>query len=324
MMRKSLDIVRTQVSCSYGPAFKGDTRGGWYGYGYEYGMPTAWLGTNLLSIDGYGSSDKSNLCFIGFGGLAPMLINGDSQFGGSGTLKNFLLQFYYDALYQVGSGTVNAALDYASQAVWGVSYPNCVLHKGYLIWDPNTQKWLSGAMVVYGDGNIRLKPITPLFAMKTRVDGWFYMPNKPFRYVKIEETFLDSRAEGDQVGKTVAGYPFPFPDGSVGLADQVALANAYGSSERDSKWNYQVDIVPDGKIGLSDLVVLTKNYGNQSSSWYSTDLSNYELEINFADGSWYWRYPNADGFVAIPWNCTSFQVYRNNSEQHGAFLTFWG
>jgi hypothetical protein len=50
-------------------------------------------------------------------------------------------------------------------------------------------------------------------------------------------------------------------DGTVGLADLVILAQAYGSKTGDSNWNPVADIDGDGLAGLSDLVILAQHYG---------------------------------------------------------------
>jgi hypothetical protein len=50
-------------------------------------------------------------------------------------------------------------------------------------------------------------------------------------------------------------------DGTVGLADLVILAQAYGSRPGDPNWNPVADIDGDGLVGLSDLVILAQHYG---------------------------------------------------------------
>jgi hypothetical protein len=307
----------------------GDEIGGtnWYLTGpLAYGMPYAWLHTTSLSSDGYDNPDTSNLCFIGWHKIAPgvsldftqtldgvVTFNTNAQNG----IAYFLSQFYF---YAVGCRySVNIALDEAAQQTWAI--PNF----GYSVLWCET-KWEavggSGNMVVYGDGNIHLKPVSPLFAMKTRMDGRFYKPNTSFQFVKVEEWFTNSSAEGDQVEKSVAGYPFWFPDGIVNLADLVTVAHAYGTHEGDPHWNYQADIDADHYVGLSDLVYISKNYG-QSGNWYSSDLRYVSIVFHFADNSNQTEYPDNNGFVAVPSNCTGWTVYNNYITPVGAFLTFW-
>jgi nitrous oxidase accessory protein NosD len=50
-------------------------------------------------------------------------------------------------------------------------------------------------------------------------------------------------------------------DFKVSLADLVLLANAYGSTPADTKWNPNADINDDGKVSLSDLVIMANHYG---------------------------------------------------------------
>jgi hypothetical protein len=52
-------------------------------------------------------------------------------------------------------------------------------------------------------------------------------------------------------------------NGKVELADLVRMANAYGSTFGDPKWNPNSDIDGNKKVGLSDLVILAQHYGQQ-------------------------------------------------------------
>jgi len=298
---------------------QGDEIGGtnWYSYippaTLAYGMPHAWLHTTSLSSDGYAYPDASNLCFVGFNGSAPWLTDSWSY---AGDIQDFLLVFYRKGL--LGGYSVNNALNYAAENVWGTPFLSCWLRTGYTTGEG------PGNMMVYGDGNIQLKPVNPLFAMKTLVNGWFYMPNstQPVQFVKVEEWFTNSKAEGDQEGTSVVGYRFQFPDGYVDLGDLIALTHAYNSHEGGPKWNYQEDILPDRSVDLGDLTVLANNY-NAHGSWYSTNIGSLSIKFHFADNSNQTAYPDSNGFVAVPWNCTDWTVY-NQGTPVGAFLTFWG
>ena len=53
-------------------------------------------------------------------------------------------------------------------------------------------------------------------------------------------------------------------DGNVNLQDLVLLANAYGSSIGNAKWNANADINGNLTVDLSDLVILAKNYGRKT------------------------------------------------------------
>jgi parallel beta-helix repeat protein len=50
-------------------------------------------------------------------------------------------------------------------------------------------------------------------------------------------------------------------DYTVGLADLVILAKAYGSKPRDPNWNPNADMDDNGIVGLSDLVIMAIHYG---------------------------------------------------------------
>lgn len=172
----------------------------------------------------------------------------------------------------------------------------------------------------------------PMFAMKTMTDGLFYNPAQAFSFVRVEEWFNHGGAIGDQIGSTVTGYPFQFPDNKVDMGDLLTLAISYGRHEGDYSnqnhpWNYQVDILPDGVVHLSDLVILAFSYGNSSSqSWYSTNISHISMNFTIKDNP----QPiteglDSNGFVTVPANCTSWIVFRNDTNNAvGAFLTFWG
>jgi hypothetical protein len=167
----------------------------------------------------------------------------------------------------------------------------------------------------------------PLFAMKTLTDGKFYNPKQSFQDVKVEEWFTDNRSEGDQTGQNVTGYPFWFPDKKVGLSDLVTLAEAYGSNESTSRWNYQTDIMDTGTIGLSDLVTMATHWNSSKASpWYTKDISH--ISINFTitgDPQPVTEGVDSNGFTTVPANCTGWIVFRNDTNTAvGAFLTFWG
>jgi outer membrane protein assembly factor BamB len=53
-------------------------------------------------------------------------------------------------------------------------------------------------------------------------------------------------------------------DFTVGLADLVILAQAYGSRPGDSKWNVNADMDGNGIVGLTDLVILATHYGQHN------------------------------------------------------------
>jgi hypothetical protein len=108
-------------------------------------MPYAWHHTTSLSSDGYASPDTGEFTFIGFEGKAPYLTY--DGLGATDAGYYFLRNFYYAALYLGYYYSVNAALDYAAQMVWGTSFANCILRTGFTIANE------TGKMKVYGNGN---------------------------------------------------------------------------------------------------------------------------------------------------------------------------
>ena len=114
------------------------------------GMPLAWLHTTLLSTDGYASPDTSGQAFIGFLGDGPYLTD-DNTLGATDAGYCFLYAFYFTSVGEGYYYSINAALDFAANAVWGTSFGNCILHTGYWI-----DNFAFGRAVVYGQGNIHI------------------------------------------------------------------------------------------------------------------------------------------------------------------------
>lgn len=112
------------------------------------GMPLAWLHTSQLGTDGYGNPDHLGRAFAGFQGLAPFLTY--DGFGSPDACHYFLWWFYYMALHEGYYYSVNDALDFAAQYVWGVDFGDCILHTGYTL-EEETCK-----MIIYGDGSMHI------------------------------------------------------------------------------------------------------------------------------------------------------------------------
>lgn len=124
---------------------QGETIGETHWSGTPFGMPYAWLHTTSLSSDGYASPDGGAFTFMGFDGVGPFLL--DDGLGATDAGYNFLCNFYYASLYQGYYYSLNGALDYAAQVVWGTNFANCILRTGFTI-DSE-----SGRMKVFGNGN---------------------------------------------------------------------------------------------------------------------------------------------------------------------------
>ncbi len=157
--------------------------------------------------------------------------------------------------------------------------------------------------------------VTVKAAMKTKTDGNFYVPNVSANRLKIERLFSNSNLTGDQVGSQVSGYPFQFPDGTVDGSDLSFVNSTYGFSEGQSGWQYMADINADGTVDIFDIGAVNMNLGK--SGTYSTDLSGVTVTFNVGGE----QSPDANGFVTIPQNATSFTVKRNGTPT-GAVIIF--
>lgn len=303
----------------------GDVIGGTNYYDYlppltlQYGMPNAWLHTTSLSNDGYANPDSGRVCFIGFHEAAPKMTNNPPLLASIG---DWIRDFYEDALQF--NETVNQALDDASITIWRCGFQNCILRQGYLSVD-GVKSW----MVVYGDGNINLKPANPLVAEKTGTDGHFNLPDPvfvPWSALEIKMLFDQTNLTGDQTG---GGSPYSeiahYPSGSV-MGDDIAfIGRQFGTYEGETtptKWDYMADIVPPwGRVDGKDVATAARNFGAFGGN--ITDLSG--VSVAYYVG---WTHecdltPNADGFVNIPPDATSFNVTRNRIPI-GATVVFWG
>jgi hypothetical protein len=121
-----------------------------YGYLFgiygEVGMPFAWTGRTDLSLDGYGDSDYTNYCYIGFQGPSPGMkceLPGLSGICG----KDFALAFFYESA--TSRSNVHDALDVASDACYGTNFGGTPLYDGW--WHKANGYWWYTTMRVYGD-----------------------------------------------------------------------------------------------------------------------------------------------------------------------------
>jgi hypothetical protein len=292
-------------------------------HGGPYGMPYAWLHTTSLSNDSYANPDNSRQCFIGFSGPAPQLTDTYPPDTGS-----WITMFYGYALQP--DNLINDALDFASEVIYGsiygtTSFSNCILRTGFYL---NSGDPLS-KMVTYGQGNMDLQPANPLVAEKTGTDGHFNLPDPtfvPWSALEIKMLFDQTNLTGDQTG---GGSPYSeiahYPSGSV-MGDDIAfIGRQFGTYEGETtptKWDYMADSVPPwGRVDGKDLATAARNFGAFGGN--ITDLSG--VSVAYYEG---WTHecdwtPNADGFVNIPPDATSFNVTRNGIPI-GATVVFWG
>ena len=151
----------------------------------------------------------------------------------------------------------------------------------------------------------------PACTMKTRTDGYFYVPNVATDLLKVELLFDDSGIEGDQTG-----YDSPYPDGCVDGSDAWLLNFHWMTIEGSENWDYMADTVPDGIIEGLDLFVLLQNWGN--TGIYSTDLTGVVIVFNTGEKI----KPDSYGYVTIPQDATSFTV-KQDGNPIGAMIIFW-
>jgi len=158
----------------------------------------------------------------------------------------------------------------------------------------------------------------PACAMKTRTDGYFYVPTVATDVLKIEMLFDDSGVVGDQNGGTSPyGSIENYPDGEVDIFDLTFVASRYSAEEGDANWDYMADIHPDREINIFDVCAITGNYGYTGGT-YTTDLSGVTVTFNTGETI----SPDSYGFVTIPQGATNFTV-KQNGNPIGAMITFW-
>lgn len=290
----------------------------WSGTPFE--MPYAWLHTISISDNGYSSPDSGDQAFIGFHELAPWLADSNEAHDYQG----FITEFYYAALCCGEDLSVNEALDYAAKEY----NPNCDtfadtdLYKGIYHLEPSG--WVfDGQMKVYGNGNIHLSNSIPSCAMKTKTNGYFYLPSGPppqYVGVQIALLFTDGGIAGDQIGgePPYTLYTGPYPDELVDICDALLINGKYGKSEGQSGWEYMADIVPDRVIDMYDALTIGRNYGR--SGTYSHDLSHVTVAFYF-EGRLLEEMVDPRGFAYLPYG-PDFTVKRSGMPI-GAMVIFW-
>lgn len=153
----------------------------------------------------------------------------------------------------------------------------------------------------------------PVCAMKTRTDGYFYIPSIASGLLRILILFDDSNVTGDQRG--YVGEIFQLPDGKVDIFDLTFVTSQYDAEEGDENWDYMADVRPDGEINIYDVCAVTANYGR--SGTYSVDLAG--VTITFDTGE---EETAESGFVTIPEDATNFTV-KQNGNPIGAMIIFY-
>ena len=183
-------------------------------------------------------------------------------------------------------------------------------------WVLDETKVYDNPVTVTMDSDHDLKAHFTRASMKTRADGYFYVPNVATDLLKVEMLFDDTLV-GDQTGGTSPyGSISNWPDGKVDLNDLLFIEDGFWKVEGDDDWDYMLDIVPDGKCGLDDLLEVIDHYWGTGT--YITDLTAVTVTFNTGET----KSPDSDGFVTIPQDATSFTVKRYGNPI-GAMIIFW-
>ena len=162
----------------------------------------------------------------------------------------------------------------------------------------------------------------PIAAMKTRTDGYFYVPDlnpdplvfEPPQSLKVDRLFNNPDLEGDQGG--ASGEYSIMPDGKVDLTDQLFINLHFGEVEGDPGWEYMADIIADKKIDLSDHLQIGLNFGE--SGFYINDLTGVTIKFDVGGEVGL----NAEDKCNIPVGATSFTVKKAGAPI-GAYILFY-
>jgi serine protease AprX len=161
-------------------------------------------------------------------------------------------------------------------------------------------------------------------AMKTLVDGFFYIPSFGVDTCRIELLWNATRLAGDQIGGT---SPYPsiayWPDGVVDVSDVSFETGHFGTFENGPRWSYLADVVASGDssriVDVEDVARAVNNFGQWGS--LSADLTG--VTVHFSNGQVV--EPDSSGYVSIPQGqgISGLSVCRNG-QTIGAVVTFWG
>jgi len=162
-------------------------------------------------------------------------------------------------------------------------------------------------------------PGSPVCAMKTRINGAFYVPNLSVNCLRIELLFSDPKLEGDQTQGT-SRYPTitRWPSGSVTAADWVFVRSLIPALEGGPNWDYMADVNGDGVIDGKDYVIVRGNVPSSGTYFKISDLTGVTVLFNTGSEAT----PDTDGDLTLPQGCASFTVLQNGNPI-GALVTFW-
>ena len=156
-------------------------------------------------------------------------------------------------------------------------------------WNLDGATVFSNPINVTMDSNHTLKAYFGTPAMKTRTDGYFYVPNVATDLLKIEMLFNNLDIVGDQTGGT----------------SPYSTITAY----------------PDRIVDIEDVYQVALNFGKSGTYINSTNpqwLSGVTITFSTSEE----KSPDSYGFVTIPQGATNFTVKRNGNPI-GAMIIFW-
>jgi hypothetical protein len=173
----------------------------------------------------------------------------------------------------------------------------------------------------YPTSETTLKPDTllwspPICAMKTRTNGYFYIPSVATDLLKIEMLFDDSGLVGDQTG---GSSPYStisrWPSCAVNMLDYQFVKSLVGEHEGTANWDYMADVDGDKAITMLDYQIVKRNLFHIGN--YICDFAGVTVVFDTGDEAT----PDG-GYITIPDGARNFNISRNSSPI-GAMIIFW-
>jgi serine protease AprX len=185
----------------------------------------------------------------------------------------------------------------------------------------STGNWTARIYISNGEGQYHFdaRTIEPICAMKTRTNGYFYVPSVATDLLKINSTF--TVGTGDQTGGT-SPYPniLEWPDGIVDMSDLYFVALYCGKTEGEAGFKYMADVEPDRIIDIADVYLVALHFGELTN--FNNNPSGVTVKFYNSSGIIEEKSPDSYGFVTIPQGATNFNVTRNGTPI-GAMIIFW-
>ncbi len=125
-----------------------------YCYGYfdnsnnAVGMALAWTHRTDLNLDGYGSPDSSNYCYLGWNSTSL----GISVYTGNPLYHDYEHFIYYFYQHLANGYSINDSLDYAANVIWSCGWHGANCRLGYGTFFQNEWHWIN----VFGKGSMSI------------------------------------------------------------------------------------------------------------------------------------------------------------------------